>query len=302
MIRRDDPVDHPLGDVLARVMGLLRGERELLDRQVEPDGERKGEQDPRSPEGQEVGVAALRRDVRQVVGVEVPDGRDEEHGQHDQGQEADDHREPEAGLHPDVVEAHEDDVEDRPPQRLGKVDVEGVDEDRVHVGPDADDDDRRRDHILHVLGQTGDVPAPGPHGGTAERVRPPGVGQGGRELGDGEAQPEVHDRDHARRDQQTPEPPFQQTEVPAEEVAGDDRSHPQRPQRPGSRVPTQAALVEVLLIGLPVRDRADRPSCFCHDVPLLYRHDPPDRGPAESTPRSARRQPIAVPGGRVYAT
>src|SRR5258708_4153585 len=44
------------------------------------------------------------------------------------------------------------------------------------------------ENILHVLGETGDVAAPGTHGGAGKRVRAAGVGKGRRHLGDREAQ------------------------------------------------------------------------------------------------------------------
>ena len=46
-------------------------------------------------------------------------------------------------------------------------------------------------------------------------------------------------------------------EIPAVEVAGDDRRDSEGPERPEGRVPPQPSLLEILLVDLSVGDRAD---------------------------------------------
>jgi len=80
------------------------------------------------------------------------------------------------------------------------------------------------------------------------------MGQRGAELRNRETEPDVHDGNHARGDEQPPEPTREQPEVPAEEVAGDDRADAERPERPRAGEATQAAALEVGRIGLLVVD------------------------------------------------
>jgi hypothetical protein len=82
------------------------------------------------------------------------------------------------------------------------------------------------------------------------------VGEGRRHLGDRVAEAEVHDRDHDRRDEEAAEP-VGEAELPAEEVARDDRRYAQRPQRPDARVTAKFPFDEVIVIRLAVGDRAN---------------------------------------------
>ncbi len=54
-------------------------------------------------------------------------------------------------------------------------------------------------------------------------------------LGDRIAEPQIHDGDDEGRDEEAAEAPRGQAEVPAEEVARDDRADAERPERPDAR-------------------------------------------------------------------
>ena len=72
-----------------------------------------------------------------------------------------------------------------------------------------------------------------------------------------------------------PNPPTDETEVPAVEVARDDGPDAEGPQRPHAGVSPEAALLEVLLADLLVRDGSDL--ALGHASPSL-RADPPSDG------------------------
>jgi hypothetical protein len=84
------------------------------------------------------------------------------------------------------------------------------------------------------------------------------VRQRGRHLGDAEAQAVIHDRDDDAGDHQSAEASGVDAEVPAVEVAGDDGTDTQRPQRPEGGVAAQLPLLEVSVAGLLVGDRSIR--------------------------------------------
>ncbi len=165
-------------------------------------------------------------------------------------QHRDHHGEPHGDLDAEDVDPDEDDVVDRPPQHRavpppvgsGQVedDVMGEEAHRAH-------DDRGGDDVLHVLGQPGDEAAPWAHRRSGERVGAAGVRQGRRHLRDGEAEAVIHDRDDDPGDQQTAEAACVQAEVPAVEVARDDRSDTECPERPEGGVTAQLPLLEIAL-------------------------------------------------------
>ena len=100
-------------------------------------------------------------------------------------------------------------------------------------------------------------PPHGPMRAARERIRAAGVRQRRRHLGEAEDQPEIHDRDDDRGDEQAAPAAGADAEVPAGEVTGDDGADAERPQRPDARVAPQSALLEVVLAGILVGDAAD---------------------------------------------
>jgi len=83
------------------------------------------------------------------------------------------------------------------------------------------------------------------------------VGQCRGHLGDAEAEAVVHDDDDDGGNQKTTETADAQTEVPAVEVARDDRGDAQRPERPEGGMPLQASLGEIPLSCFLVSNRPD---------------------------------------------
>ena len=96
--------------VAGGVVRLLGRERQLLDRQVEPDGEGQRAEHARPAEGQPARSAGRRLDVEREVEREVRQRPDPEHDQDRQRRQRDAHREAEGGLDPGDVEPHEDAV------------------------------------------------------------------------------------------------------------------------------------------------------------------------------------------------
>ena len=238
--RRQRPAERAR-EVSHGVTRLFGGQRELLDRQEEP--HRKGErpEDPRPAVRQEARLAGLRFDAQSQVPGEVREGHDRKHHQDSQRHQRRQDRHPEGQLDPAHVEANEQRVRAQPPERRrGRRGLE----DGAQVAADPHHDDRRGQDVLDVGGEPGDEPAPRTEGRAGERVGPAGVRQRRRELGDTRAQARVEHGRQERREQQPPEAPDCEAEVPAEEVAGDDRPDTKRPQRPRAGVAPQAALVE----------------------------------------------------------
>jgi hypothetical protein len=160
---------------------LLGGQRQLLDREVEPDRKRQGREDPRDAVRQE-GAAALivGRDVGEVAGIEGPA---DEHGhvverEDAECQHGDDHGEAHGDLDAENVDADEEDVVQEPPENdavPGSVGASQVDDDVVRQETHRAHDDRRGDDVFHVLGQAVDEAAPWPHRGPGEGVGASGV-------------------------------------------------------------------------------------------------------------------------------
>jgi hypothetical protein len=82
------------------------------------------------------------------------------------------------------------------------------------------------------------------------------VRQRGRHLGDRVAHADVERRDDQRRDQQAAEAAGAKPEVPAGEIARDDRADAQRPERPDPGVAAQPPLLEIIGADLDVADAA----------------------------------------------
>src|ERR671919_1902468 len=287
--QRVQPPDRSLGDVTPRVHRLLGRERNLLDRQVEPDRERQRFEDPadavreeRPASFREQLVRRLRRrrpvlrDVEPQARVEVSadQRRDVEDAEDRERQDRDRDGEPHRRLDADDVDPDEDDVEESPPDGLAVPpwiagDVEDRHDEGLHQQTHRADDDRGCDHVLHVLGETGKEPAPRAHRRPRERVRAARVWEGRRHLGDAVTEAVVHDGDENRRDDQAPEARRRQAEVPAVVVAGDDGADAERPEHPHTGMPPEAPLLEVLLVHLLIGDRPH--FSLCHVPPLLWR-------------------------------
>ena len=176
----------------------------------------------------------------------------------------DGHREPHRGLDPDDVDPDEDDVEDAPTTSAGcsttgcrSIVEQARRRSSCISSAHRADDDGRRDHVLHVLGQAGEEPAPRAHRRACERVRAARVGERRRHLGDRVDEAVVHDRHERGRDEQAAEPAGAQAEVPAVVLAGDDGADTERPQGPDAGVSPQPSFLEVLLTHLLVGDGAD---------------------------------------------
>ena len=100
----------PLGRSRVGLVRLLGGERELLDREIEPDREWKREQDALGALGQPGRIALLGRDVDQVGEVEVRNGPDPKDGERGEREKRDEHRETEGHLDAPDIEADEYDI------------------------------------------------------------------------------------------------------------------------------------------------------------------------------------------------
>ncbi len=80
------------------------------------------------------------------------------------------------------------------------------------------------------------------------------MGQGRAHLGDAEAKASVHDGHDQESNQHSAETSGGETEIPAKEIPGDDRSYSERPQRPHARVTLETSFLEVLWGRLLVLD------------------------------------------------
>ena len=187
----------------------------------------------------------------------------------------------------DDVEGDENGVGYEPPDGGGDVDPGEVVENGAHVAADADNDHCGSQDVFHVLGEAGDEPAPRSHSRPGKGIGAAGVREGGGHLGDGVAHADVHDRDDAGRGKHTAESAGIETEVPAEEIAGDDCADAQRPKRPYAGVPFEPTLFEVIGVFRFVRDsgffrtfghRAPSASVFAADFCALL-----DTSPAQSS-------------------
>ena len=158
-------------------MRFLGREGELLDGEVEPDRERERAEDAADAPREKRAAAGLSGHVERVARqIEVGDGADVEDGEDAEREEGDDDREPKRQLHAVDVEADEQRVGAGPP--YGGEAVRRA-EDGSEVAADAGDNDRGREDVLHVLGEAGDVAAPGAHRGAGERVGAAGMRQRG---------------------------------------------------------------------------------------------------------------------------
>ena len=104
------------------------------------------------------------------------------------------------------------------------------------------------------VAQSGDEAAPRPHSRSRERVGAAGVRHCGCHLADGEDEAVVHGHEDDEGDRHAAEAGEVDAEVPAREVARDDGGDREAPQSPDAGAALEAALLEVAVSGLGVRD------------------------------------------------
>ena len=73
--------------------------------------------------------------------------------------------------------------------------------------------------------------------------------QGRAHLGDGIGETEIHDRDDDRGDEHAAPAAHIESEVPAREIAGDNRADAKSPKREDAGVAPQLAFFEIILAG-----------------------------------------------------
>ena len=222
-----DQGEHAEHDALRHVplwvCRLFRRKRKLLDGQEQPHRKRQRRQDAVCAEGQE-GTMPVRQldcrsgrrigaDIHRVL-AEVEDRecahkKDDEDGDCKQG---DDDGDSERQLDPTSVEPDKDDIAENPPDRLeGRWCLKNC----RQVGADKEDDDRRRQHIFDVLGNSGDEAAPRSEGGAGEGIGAAGMRQGRAHLGDGIGEAEIHDCDDDGADEHAAPAAHGEAQVPA---------------------------------------------------------------------------------------
>ena len=189
-------------------------------------------------------VARIHADIHGVF-AEVDDGQgaDEEGDQHGDGEQRHHGGDHEGQLDAVGVRGDEDDVARDPEHRLpfGRRA-----EDRREIGADEVDDHRRRQHVFDVLGHAGDEAAPGAEGGAGEGIGAAGMRQRRAHLGDGEGEAEKHDGDEKRAAEHAAPAAHGEAEVPAREVAGDDRGDAERPQIEDAGVTPELPVLEIV--------------------------------------------------------
>ena len=260
--RGDDAPWH----VASRVVTFLGGKRDLLDREEQPDREGQRREDAADTVREKRAAAlrqvdAARTDI-QCIAFEVGTrkGADPEHPQAREGEKRDGDGDAERELDAEHVQAHEHDVARDPPQWLqGGVRAE----DAGQIASDEEHDHAGDEDVFDVLREAGEEATPWAEGGAGEGVGATGVGQCRCHLCDGEGQSEVHDRDDAGGDEHAAPPRDRKSEVPAREVARDDRADRERPERDDAGVAPQTASLEVGCVGFPV---GDRPACASRPV------------------------------------
>src|SRR5580700_69649 len=100
---------------------------------------------------------------------------------------------------------------------------------RPEITADAYNNGRGSENVLHVFSESGDITTPGSHGGSREGISPAGMRQCRRHFRDGEAEPRIHRRHDDERDEHARKSAGDESKIPAEEIAGDDRGHAKRP-------------------------------------------------------------------------
>ena len=183
---------------------------------------------------------------RPTLKVEVRHRAHPEHDQHRERDQRDHDGHVERHLHAPHIERHENAVRQQPPKRLPFARRA---ENRPQIAADAHHDHRGRENVLHVFGESRDVAGGRPHRSARERVRAARVRQGGRHLGNGEAQADVHCRHDEHGQDHAAKPARCQAEIPAEKIPGDDGAHSHGPQVQDAGVPAKPAPAQVRGIG-----------------------------------------------------
>ena len=247
--QRQDAGDDALRHVTLRIVRFLRRQRQLLDGEEEPHGERQGREDARNAEGQERPAAIGQFDAARTH-VERParevelageDHRQIEDRQARECEQRDRHRDLERQFDADDVEPDEQRVADDPVDRLeARIGAE----DAGQIRADEEHDHGRREHELDILGDAGDVARPRAHRRACERIGAARMRQRRRHFGEREGQPEIHDRNDDRREEHRAEA-LRQSEIPTGIMAGDDRADAERPERPDARITLQPPRLEI---------------------------------------------------------
>ena len=253
--QRQQPPQQSLGHIPPGIARLLRRQRQLLNRQVKPDGKGQRLNHAAPSEGQPPGIIPLRDNVQRQFPTEMGYRPHPEHRQNPQCQQGYPHRKLESRLYSQNVQPHEQDIENQPPHRPRQRQPQQFIDRRPHIPANAYHNDRRRQHILNVLRQPRAEPAPRPHSRPPKRVGPAGMRQRRRHFRNGVAQPQVHHRYHRRGDSQPAKTARAQPEVPPEKIPGDDRPHSQRPQRPDPGIAAQPPPGKILRPGFLIPQR-----------------------------------------------
>src|SRR5262245_30977638 len=151
------------------------------------------------------------------------------------------------------VQPDKDDITENPPDRL---EAGRRLKNRGEIGSDEVDDYRRRQHIFDVLGNSGDEAAPRAKRRPGERIGAAGMRQGRAHLGDRIGETEIHDGDEDGGDKHAAPAADVEPEVPAREIAGDNRADAKSPKREDPGMAPQLTLLEIVLAGDMIRNPA----------------------------------------------
>src|SRR5207245_9894272 len=92
--------------------------------------------------------------------VELANRPDPKRGEHGERGDGDEDGKAERKLYAPNIERNENSVTDEPPHRFEPL---RRTDDSAEVAPDADHDHRRRENVLHVFPNAGDIDSPRPH-------------------------------------------------------------------------------------------------------------------------------------------
>ena len=161
--QRQNPPAQSLRHISAGIARLFRSQRNLLYRQIKPDGKWHSLGHAYPPERQKSRVAALWLNVGSQAPAEIRDCPDPEDEQNAQSQKCDENRESESRDHAGDVYAHEDAVEHQPPYRGRHIHAENVVYRKADIAADAHHYHRRGEYVFNALSQPRHISAPRPH-------------------------------------------------------------------------------------------------------------------------------------------
>ena len=190
-------------------------------------------------------------------------GADVEHGEAQQRQHRDDERKLQRLLDAEIVQSDEQHIARYPKRRLH---LDRRADDGGPVRADEEHDNRRRHHVLDVLGEAGEEAAPRPERRARERVGATRVRHRRAHLGEREGKAEIHDGDEDGGDEHAAPAARGKAEVPPREVPRDDGADAECPQQPHAGVALQSARLEVCVVDLLIGDAA-RLRLLLHAIP-----------------------------------